>query len=212
MSWIFIIISVLLVSYSSITAGYITFFICFFLSYWAHLYIHKYENVITILHHYHHNNDNFFSHFTAILLELLIIDVVILLYYFFNHILEINIINIWSGILYTLFYSSVHNYNYGKLKVNNVHYEHHLNMFTNIGPDICDIAFGTKNANDTEVENINHIIPNILLSTIFILFIKYLFIDENIKNYIIQLFSYIMMLIIIFLIISSIYLYLNGIK
>lgn len=207
--WIFIIISIFVVSHQSIISGVVTFFICFLLSYWSHYFIHKEKNIFSILHHYHHENDNFFSHFTAILLELLIIDVVIILYYLFNVFLNIQIIDIWTGILYTLFYSSVHNYNYGQLKVNNVHHEHHINMFTNIGPDICDIAFGTKNKNDTEVENTNHCIPNIILSTIFILFIQYLCIDESVRDCLLKIFSLIMLLIFLFISISSIYLYIN---
>ena len=209
LSWGVIILSVILVSYPSIIAGFITFFIFFFVSYFTHLFTHMNKNIISILHFYNHDNNNFFSHFSQILLELFLSVLVFPLYYFYNTYLGYNFINIWIGFLFVLFYSSVHNYNYGQLKINDVHHLHHKNMFTNIGPDICDIAFNTKNPDNKEVENTNHYIPNILLSTIFILFIKYLCIDENIRDCLLKIFSLVMSLIFLFLSISSIYLYIN---
>lgn len=210
LSWIVIILSVILISYPSIIAGFITFFIFYFSSYFTHLFMHVNKNIFTVLHHYHHDNDNFFSHFSQILFELLLSVLVFPLYYFFNVYLGYNFIYIWIGFLYTLFYSSVHNYNYGQLKINNVHYLHHKNMFTNIGPDICDIAFNTKHPDNKEVENTNHYIPNIILSTIIILFMKYICIDTNVRDYVLTIFSLIMSLIFVFLSISSIYLYIND--
>ena len=207
LSWIFITLSVILVSYPSIIAGFITFFIFFFLSYFTHYFTHVDKNIFTILHHYHHDNNNFFSHFSQILLELFLSVLVFPLYYFYNIYLGYNFIDIWIGLLYVLFYSSVHNYNYGQLRINEVHYLHHKNIFTNIGPDICDIAFNTKHPDDKEVENTNHYIPNIILSTIFILFMKYLCINENIRDLLLKIFSLIMLLIFLFILISSIYLY-----
>ena len=207
LSWIFIILSIILVSYPSIIAGFITFFIFFLLSYFTHLFSHIDKNIFTILHHYHHDNNNFFSHFSQILIELSLSAVVFPLYYFNNIYLGNNFIDIWIGLLYVLFYSSVHNYNYGQLRINDVHYLHHKNIFTNIGPDICDIAFNTKHPDNKEVENTNHYIPNVILSTIFILFMKYLCIDENMRDLLLKIFSLIMLLIFLFILISSIYLY-----
>jgi hypothetical protein len=209
LSWIFIILSIIIVSYPSVNAGFITFLIFLFLSYFVHLFTHRDKNIFTILHHYHHDNNNFFSHFSQILLELSLSSVVFILYYFNNIYLGNNYIDIWTGLSYLLFYSSVHNYNYSQLRVNDVHYLHHKNMYTNIGPDICDIAFGTKNPNNKEVENTNHYIPNVIISTIFILFIKYLCINKNVKDYLLNLFFITMTIIILFLLISSIYLYVN---
>lgn len=207
LSWIFIISSIVLVSYPSIIAGFITFFTFFLLSYFAHSSIHTNKNLLTILHHYHHNNDNFFSHFSQILFELFSSIMVFLMYYVCNIYLGYDIINIWIGLLYILFYSSIHNYNYGQLKINKVHYLHHKNMFTNIGPDICDIAFNTKHPNNKTPENTNHYIPNIILITTFILFLKYLCIDENIRNYLLKIFTLIMTIVFLFLLTSSIYLH-----
>jgi hypothetical protein len=207
LSWIVIILSVMTVSYPSIGAGFITFFICLFSSYFVHSFSHNNKNILTIIHHYHHDNDNFFSHFSQILIELSLSSIIFLLNYLSEKYFKYNYVDIWSGLAFVLFYSTVHNYNYGQLRINNVHYLHHVNMFTNIGPDICDVAFGTKNNINKEVENTNHYIPNLILSSIFILFIKYLCTNENIKFYLSNAFVIIMTLIISFLSASSIYLY-----
>lgn len=207
LSWIFIILSVLIVSYPSNGKGFLTLFGLLFLSYFSHLFSHMDKNIFTILHQYHHDNDNFFSHFSQIILELSLSSIIFLSNYFTEYYLGTTYIDIWTGLLYILFYSSVHNYNYGQLRVNDVHYLHHKNIFTNIGPDICDIAFGTKHPSNTEVENTNHYIPNVIVITIFILSMKYLCIDENIKNYLSTILSIVIVLMTLFVSISSIYLY-----
>ena len=208
LSWIFIILSVIIISYPSIKSGFITFFIFLLLSYYLHVVSHNNKNIFTIIHHYHHDNNNFFSHFSQILFELSLLGILIPLHIIDTYIGN-NYIDIWSGGLYALFYSTVHNYNYGQLRVNDVHYLHHKNIFMNYGPDICDITFNTKHPDNKEVENTNHYIPNIILSSIFVLFLKYLCNYENIKTNLLNIYFIIMILIILFLAISSIYLYVN---
>ena len=209
LSWIVVILCIITVSYPSVNAGLITFSIIFISSYFLHLVSHYVKNIFTILHHYHHDNNNFFSHFSQILLELSLSYSVFTLHYISENYLGYNFIDIWTGLSYVLFYSSVHNYNYGQLRVNDVHYLHHQNILTNIGPDICDIAFGTKHPDNKEVENTNHYIPNVILSTIFILFVKYLCINENIKIHLLNLYFISIALIMLFLVVSSVYLYVN---
>lgn len=178
-----------------------------FLAYFVHKFSHINKNIFSILHHYHHENNNFFSHFSQILLELSLGIIIVPCYYINNMYLGENYLDVWTAALFTLFYSTVHNFNYGQLRVNDVHYLHHKNMFTNIGPDICDIAFGTKHPDNTEVENTNHYIPNILFFSIIILFIKYLCNDTNIQTNILKLLGVMSILSILFIVISSIYLY-----
>ena len=168
LSWIFIIFSTIIISHPFNCAGLITFFSLLLLSYFVHKGSHDNINCATILHHYHHENDDFFSHFSQIVFELTLIILIMPFYYLLGN----KYVDIWSSIFFILFYSSVHNYNYGQLRVNNVHFLHHTNIYTNIGPDICDIAFGTKNPENTEVENTNHYIPNIIIITFLIIFIK----------------------------------------
>jgi hypothetical protein len=205
LSWIVILLSISIVSQPFIAAGFITFFSLLLFAYFVHRGSHDFRNVFTILHHYHHENDNFFSHFSQIILELSLGLTVVPLYYYLGN----NYIDIWTAILFTLFYSTVHNYNYGQLRVNGVHYLHHKNMLFNVGPDICDIAFNSKHPDDKTVENTDHYIPNVILFTVIILFVKYLCNNENIKIYLSNVYFSIMSLIILFLITSSVYLYAN---
>jgi hypothetical protein len=203
LSWIVIFISITIVSQPSIIAGFITFFTLMIFSYFVHRFSHHSKNVFTILHHYHHENNNFFSHFSQILLELSL-GMVVLPYYYF---LGSNYLDIWTTIFFTLFYSTIHNYNYGQLRVNDVHFLHHKDIYTNIGPDICDIAFNTKHPNNKEVENTNHYIPNIIIITVFILILKYLTANITIRHTLINIFMVFMSFSVLFVSISSICLY-----
>ena len=155
LSWIFIVLSIMIVSYPYISGGFITFFVLLLFAYFVHKMSHDYRNVFTILHHYHHENNNFFSHFSQILLELSLGMLVIPFYYYLGN----KYVDIWTGLFFILFYSTIHNINYGQLRVNDVHFLHHKDIYTNIGPDVCDIAFGTKSSKNKEVENTKHYIP-----------------------------------------------------
>lgn len=204
LSWILIIISIIIVSYPYIKGGFITFIIFMLLAYFTHKGSHDVRNIFTILHHYHHENNNFFSHFSQILMELSSGLLLLPLYYLGN-----DIIDIWTGIFFILFYSTIHNYNYGQLRVNDVHYLHHQDIHTNIGPDICDIAFGTKSKKNKEVENTNHYIPNIVILTILILLLKHLCKNDTIKNILLNIFFILMTISIIIILFSSVYLHFN---
>jgi predicted membrane channel-forming protein YqfA (hemolysin III family) len=133
---------------------------------------------------------------------------VVPLYYYLGD----NYINIWTAILFILFYSTVHNYNYGQLRVNDVHFLHHKEINTNIGPDICDIAFYTKNPKNKEVENTNHYIPNIIIITVLVLLMKYFVYNSKIKDKLINIFFMVMAIFALFISISSIYLYFTYAK
>ena len=100
MSWTMICISIIIVSYPFISAGFITFFSLLLLAYFVHKGSHDYRNVYTILHHYHHENNNFFSHFSQILLELSFITVVMPFHYYLGE----QFVNICTAILFILFY------------------------------------------------------------------------------------------------------------
>jgi hypothetical protein len=203
LSWIVILLSISIVSQPFIAAGFITFFSLLLFAYFVHRGSHDFRNVFTILHHYHHENDNFFSHFSQIILELSLGMLVVPFYYYLGN----NYINIWTAILFTLFYSTVHNYNYGQLRVNDVHFLHHKEINTNIGPDVCDIAFNTKNKKNTEVENTNHYIPNIIIITILVLIVKHFVYNSDLKDISLNIFCVLMVVFALFISISSIYLY-----
>jgi len=178
LSWIFIFIAIFFISPNNYFKGIVSFFIIIFLAYFIHVASHKYDNILTILHKYHHNNNNFFSHLSQCLLELEFPAIFLPFYYIFG-----NILDEWVILFSVLFYSSVHNINYGCFRVNNVHSLHHKNYLTNIGPDVCDIIFGTKNHLNEFVENTDHYIPNILIATIFVVCLKYFYYsNETFKN------------------------------
>lgn len=201
LSWIFISIIICIISYENVKNGVFTFIFFIFVSYFYHVYIHLEKNLFTIIHHYHHENDNVFSHIIQLLLELSISYPYMLLNFFFN----INIFNKWIIIFFLLFYSSVHNINYGYFKINNVHKLHHKKYYKNFGPDICDVIFGTKHKLEQNVENTNHYIPNTLLCGLIVYLIKYLYISNAESIY--KLTFIVSSLMYLFLVSTSIYLY-----
>ena len=158
---------------------------------------------MTLLHEYHHENNNFFSHFIQYVIELGFPVIFFPIYYVFETI----ILDEWIILFSTLLYSTTHNINYGCFHVNNVHNLHHKEYLTNIGPDICDIIFDTKNPLNKSVENTNHYIPNAILITIFIMFIKYLYLNETYKNIINKIATYFLLTCLIIYISCSLYFY-----
>lgn len=173
-SWIIILIAIYCISPHHYKKGLFTFFILFFISYYLHVENHKYNTIFTLLHRYHHENNNFFSHFIQYVIELGLPFVFLIIYYFFGKIY----LDKWIILFSALFYSTIHNINYGYFKVNDIHSMHHTCPMTNFGPDICDIMFGTKHPDNTEVENTNHYIPNIIIISICILILQRMCLHE----------------------------------
>jgi hypothetical protein len=205
LSWIFIFISVTIVSYPNYLLGLLTFFVFLFIAYFSHLESHKKRTLFTILHHYHHENNNFFSHISQVLIELCFPMVLAPFYFIFGTVF----FDEWILLLFAIFYSSVHNINYGMFRVNDVHYLHHQFMNSNIGPDICDIIFNSKHPENVNVENTNHYIPNIIIGTIIVLIIKYFYYKDDFwKKWLLYLMRTFLGGSLIFIVLSSIYLYL----
>jgi hypothetical protein len=99
---------------------------------------------------------------------------------FFN--INFTFLNSYLVIFFYLIYTTVHNINYTIFHVNNVHEYHHKDQKKNIGPDICDLIFNTKHDCVNNIENTQHYIPNIILSLLAVLVLKYLnnIINDNI--------------------------------
>ena len=108
--------------------------------------------------------------------------------------------------MYTLCYLTTHFINYSIFNVNKFHYLHHINENTNLGPDICDIIFGTKNNTEKYVEDTSHCIPNIIIITIIVLFFKYLCKNEILKNILLNLSIYILLISSLLVFLISLYL------
>jgi hypothetical protein len=106
-----------------------------FASYFIHYISHNYRNIFTIVHHYHHETeDKVLGDLLQINLEFLASIVCILL----------TDMNPFLVLQFFLIYTTIHNINYGYFQVNQIHKKHHSDTLTNIGPDICDMLFGTK--------------------------------------------------------------------
>jgi hypothetical protein len=202
-SFLCIFIAVFILSSENFFLGIITFCIIIFLSYNDHNNAHKVKNIFSIIHHYHHENNNFFSHFIQVLLELTVIGVFVPLYYIFGTIF----LNPWILIFFIVFYSSVHNINYSICRVNKVHKLHHEFTETNVGPDILDIIFGTKHTSEKCVENTNHYIPNIIVSTLFVLLLKHFWSHDDNKKYMLFALNSFLLTSFSILITTSIYLW-----
>jgi len=169
LSWAFIFISIYCITPNQYGFGILSFFVMFFISYYLHVETHKKNTVFTLLHRYHHSNNNYFSHVTQCVLELCFPFFFLVIYSIFGTIL----LDKWIILFSVVFYSSIHNINYSYFHVNKIHSLHHTHPFTNYGPDVCDILFGTKHEGDP-IENTNHYIPNIIVITLCILGLKQL--------------------------------------
>jgi hypothetical protein len=158
--WVIYMVAVAVVSRDDVLRGVGTFCSLFTGAYFIHRFSHHYKNFFTILHHYHHENDNWFAYLSQIMIEILF-GIFTLPASYLGY-----AAHPWVVLLFVLVYSSVHNLNYGILKVNDVHSRHHANVFENIGPDFCDILFGTKH---DDCEETSHYIPNIVAAFLFTL-------------------------------------------
>lgn len=173
-SWLLLIIALITISSTNgiqgLGNGLATFGILFIAShllhYWAHF---KQAYPQNIVHLYHHEHNNFFSHFIQIVVEFVALMSFMWLKY---NISAMNFLNEWVIIFFYLFYTTIHNINYSILHVNRVHEMHHKLRIKNMGPDICDILFGTKYDVENAMENTDHYIPNILICLTITLLLK----------------------------------------
>ena len=205
-------VAIYLVSKPNLIEGYFTFGVMLLFSYYIHKETHAVRNFLTIAHHYHHEHNNFISNFVQILLEFQAgCGLNMLLYYLFDG----RFFNTWAMMLSYLFYSSVHNINYSIYHVNHIHELHHKHQDTNMGPDICDIIFGTKNENmpsNEYIENTDHYILNIIGGAIIVLIIQNLYSNDNYKEIMHSIANYSLSTaaILIFIITTYIYIHDDG--
>ena len=190
-SWFVLLISCIIMSYrTSIFYGWIQYILCIFWAYIAHRMAHEPIGFfLNRAHIYHHEHTDWISHAIQVCVELCAsFGPVILLYYFIDLEQDHYLVDPYIYLLFFIFYTSTHNINYGLLKVNDVHYKHHLNYSVNYGPDICDIIFKTKYPLNG-VENTDHYIPNIIIATIISYFFKIYYLNSNNKVLLKKLFA-----------------------
>ena len=183
--WIALWVSLFIISSENILDTILTFIIIMLFFYYIHYANHYYDIYpFNAVHLYHHDNDNIFSYILEIILEFIwIISFIIgkiTIKNFFN--INFTFLNSYLVIFFYLIYTTVHNINYTIFHVNNVHEYHHKDQKKNIGPDICDLIFNTKHDYVNNIENTQHYIPNIILSLLAVLLLKYLnnIINDNI--------------------------------
>ena len=78
-------------------------------------------------------------------------------------------------------------------------------MYNN-GPDLCDIMFGTKHPDDA-IENTDHYIPNVIIMTICILFLKRMCLHEPFNTLFLKYACYFLFGCILSYIVASIFLF-----
>lgn len=141
------------------------------------------SSIFNLAHIYHHNNSNKLSTIIEVILEILGFFMLYVISYYvmclvkkcgyedISKRIEYIIPSPFTILFFNIFYTLTHNINYGILNVNKLHSYHHLYRYVNYGPDICDIVFKTKYP-ENSIEDTDHYIPNILISTIIVYIIK----------------------------------------
>ena len=172
-SWIFLAISLLILCEFNVTI-FLTFTIGMFSSHLIHYWHHfEYSYPHNIIHDYHHRYNLLFNHFIQVVLEFVsIVGIIPFKYSFIDMVPFLSFIDDWIVIYYYFFYTTIHNINYTVFHVNHVHEIHHEVFLKNMGPDICDIIFGTKYKPEETLENTDHYIPNIIICTLLVLVLK----------------------------------------
>jgi len=167
-SWLCIIFSLYIIKTKSLFITFMNFIIFMIFSHISHLSLHLHSIYpMNIVHIYHHSHTNLLSHIIQEVLEFATLMSIIVFKYISKSELMMYVDD-WTLLLFYLFYTTVHNINYGIFKVNNVHKIHHEVLYKNMGPDICDIIFNTKYKPELGLENTDHYIPNIIASTIIV--------------------------------------------
>ena len=201
-TWVFFALAVWIVAQENVLRGFITFGVMLFLVYWVHSESHSVRNFFTISHHYHHENNNWLSHGIQILMELQFGMVFPLV----NELLLNDIFDKWIIIMLYIFYTSVHNINYSILHINRTHELHHAHIFTNLGPDICDIIFQSKDqsnvGDDGYIEDTSHYIPNIIVGTICVMILKHIY-SNPIYKVVLDMLSYFVLAVITLIILCT---------
>lgn len=199
-SWLILIASNVILSWPNILHGFLEYAINTCILYYGHVISHwEIFYPFNYGHIYHHKNVNILSSIIQILIE---IFAVMTLYIFIITIFGKNSLNAFTVLMFSIFYTTIHNINYSILHVNKVHEKHHNDVKYNYGPDIIDIIMDTKHDVENDLENTDHYIANILIATTIAYYAKkkYNLLNENSKTNVIYflIMIYIIMLNILF--------------
>jgi hypothetical protein len=202
-------------SYPNIYFGLFTVLYTSYISYISHFLSHVKEfPILNKLHLHHHNSKTFFGYFNQFIFQIinhLFLPILI------KHSFNITLINEYIILFTELIYTTVHLINYSYLHVNDIHEKHHLQdinyknakhncKLINFGPDYMDILFGTKYKPDTQIENFDHSILNMLFSFSCVVFLKYLWEKPENKKIMTLLYNSIIVISIIIYVLLYLYL------
>ena len=152
---------------------------------------------------YHHHYNTFFANFIEVSHELCSFLILYPVYHFTGT----KYFDTWAVIFYFIMYTSIHNINYGYLKVNNFHKLHHENPLTNYGPDLCDIFFKTKNEKEPDMEDITHYIPNVVISAIIVVVLQIICLNKTYHEFLKKVFIWFEVSLVMICFFSGIYIY-----
>jgi len=171
---------VILINYKTDNNIYIAIFTFYYVtgwSYFTHLLYHQpWFSLIGQIHLFHHNpiyHDSSIVFIIEALLDFFVFGGFILIFFGIQleKFLGFKIFNHYIILFWALFYTSYHLLNYHYIKPD-AHKQHHItNGINNYGPEWFDILFHTKTDN-TEFENLNSGIPNLIVIAIIILALK----------------------------------------
>jgi hypothetical protein len=137
-------------------------------SYFEHVLSHHYP--LSILHmKTHHGSGSLLAEVGEYIYEFLFMAGFILVP--FQKLIGYELLDPWTITMFALMFISVHiiNYHYITTKTHDIHHTH---IDKNFGPDFYDVLFGTKYQPETDREDIHHTIPNIIIFTLLVLFVK----------------------------------------
>ncbi len=176
-TWLLLLGSNYLLS-ANFSIGIIQYILSIFLLYIGHVIAHmEIFYPMNYGHAYHHNTVNLLSSIMQVQIEVVsMIVLYVLIFFSFGNILDKHV-----ALMFGIFYTTVHNINYSIFHVNNIHEKHHNDITYNYGPDIMDILMGTKYEPETNLENTDHYIPNIIVGTLIALYVKRTNLLENKK-------------------------------
>jgi len=189
---------------NNIIHGFVTLILLQLWTYYTHMLAHKdlcFFNNPYFNWHLHHHNPELSKTFFYILLEFYVNFIIsggfilIFIFLLIEQIFHLNFaINYYIILLWCFSYSTYHIFNYHYLNFE-THKNHHINPSEkNYAPDWIDIIFNTKTDGE-EIENMNSIIINIILSIFIIFMIKgenydpIIFINYYINKYIPSIYS-----------------------
>jgi hypothetical protein len=150
--------------------GIITTAYVWFCHYIGHIILHidHLHSIYSIPHRFHHFRNDWFIYILNVLAEFSYMTMGIILpkYIFFSFLND-------SVVFFNyIIYTTVHYINYTYFKVNQYHVKHHELQNTNYYPDVFDKIFQTNHPETKPLEDMTHMIPNILFAFFLVNVIK----------------------------------------